>query len=108
MPRGIVAAMNHPTTTQDLQVRLGVEVEDESVLLRHVSIGGRPQADLDQAIVWCLTSALDSPAFRDVLSHYGLAIRRGDVHLYSPHFSTILPGGGLEHPAAEAADQLTY
>ncbi|WP_395245716.1 hypothetical protein ACGGZK_07845 [Agromyces sp. MMS24-K17] len=95
-------------TTRELQVRLGVEVEHEDLLLDHVTVGGDPKAGTDEAIIWCLTSVLDSHAFRDLLTEYGLAVRRGEVRSFSPHVTTILPGTGLDHPATESAEPFVY
>ena len=95
--------MNH--LTHEVQVRLGIEVEDESVLLGNMPDPADAE-DIERAIVWTLTTALDTRAVRDVLSSYGLAIRRGEVRAFAPSVATVMPGSGLDHTVAQAADPL--
>ena len=95
--------MNH--LTHEVQVRLGIEVEDESVLLGNLPEPADAE-DIERAIVWTLTTALDARAVRDVLSSYGLAIRRGEVRAFAPSVATVMPGSGLDHTVAQAADPL--
>ncbi len=87
----------------EVQARLGIEVEDESVLLSHLPEDPAP-LEIEQAIVWALTTALDSPVVRDLLASYGLAVRRGEVRGFTPFVATVMPGSGLDHPMAEAAE----
>jgi hypothetical protein len=95
--------MNH--LTHEVQVRLGIEVEDESVLLGNLPEPADAE-DIERAIVWTLTTALDTRAVREVLSSYGLAIRRGEVRAFAPSVATVMPGSGLDHTVAQAADPL--
>ncbi|MDR6905452.1 hypothetical protein J2X63_001138 [Agromyces sp. 3263] len=95
--------MNH--LTHEVQVRLGIEIEDESVLLGNMPDPADAE-DIERAIVWTLTTALDTRAVRDVLSSYGLAIRRGEVRAFAPSVATVMPGSGLDHTVAQAADPL--
>ena len=95
--------MNH--LTHEVQVRLGIEVEDESVLLGNLPEPADAE-DIERAIVWTLTTALDTRAVREVLSSYGLAIRRGEVRAFAPSVATIMPGSGLDHTVAQAAEPL--
>ena len=95
--------MNH--LTHEVQVRLGIEVEDESVLLGNLPEPADAE-DIERAIVWTLTTALDARAVREVLSSYGLAIRRGEVRAFAPSVATVMPGSGLDHTVAQAADPL--
>lgn len=92
--------------THDVQVRLGIEVEDESVLISHLPEDANSPEEIERAIVWTLTTALDSIAVRDLLSSYGLAIRRGEVRIFTPYAATVMPGSGLDHPVAQAAEPL--
>jgi hypothetical protein len=82
--------------THEVQVRLGVEIEDESALAHHHSLAGDAPPDTEQAIVRALTNALDSRVFRDLLAECGLAVRRGEVRIFSQHASPVLPGAGLD------------
>ena len=91
--------------THEVQVRLGIEIEDESVLLGNLPELADPE-DIERAIVWTLTTALDTRAVREVLSSYGLAIRRGEVRAFAPSVATVMPGSGLDHTVAQAADPL--
>jgi hypothetical protein len=93
-------------STHEVQVRLGIEVEDASVLSSH--LGDDPEASIaiEQAIVLALTTALDSRVVRDVLDSYGLAVRRGEVRLFTPFVATVMPGTGFDHTVAQAADPL--
>lgn len=93
-------------STHEVQVRLGIEVEDESVLTNHLSDGSDEPIDIDQAIVLALTTALDSRVVRDVLDSYGLAVRRGEVRVFTPFVATVMPGAGFDHTVAQAADPL--
>ncbi len=93
-------------TTHEVQVRLGIEVEDESVLISHLSDDRHAPEDIEQAIVWALTTALDSRAVRDLLSSYGLAVRRGEVRSFTPFVATVMPGTGFDHTVEQAADPL--
>ncbi len=95
--------MNH--LTHEVQVRLGIEIEDESVLLGNMPDPADAE-DIERAIVWTLTTALDTRAVREVLSSYGLAIRRGEVRAFAPSVATVMPGSGLDHTVAQAADPL--
>ena len=95
--------MNH--LTHEVQVRLGIEVEDESVLLGNLPEPADAE-DIERAIVWTLTTALDTRAVREVLSSFGLAIRRGEVRAFAPSVATVMPGSGLDHTVAQAADPL--
>ncbi|WP_159602146.1 hypothetical protein [Agromyces humi] len=95
--------MNH--LTHEVQVRLGIEIEDESVLLGNLPEPADAE-DIERAIVWTLTTALDARAVREVLSSYGLAIRRGEVRAFAASVATIMPGSGLDHTVAQAADPL--
>jgi len=95
--------------THEVQVRLGIEVEDESVLTSHLSDDpDSPDApmDIERAIVLALTTALDSHVVRDVLDSYGLAVRRGEVRAFTPFVATVMPGRGFDHTVAQAADPL--
>jgi hypothetical protein len=47
---------------------------------------------------------LDSRVVRDLLSSYGLTVRRGEVRSFSPFLATVVPGSGLDHPLAQAAE----
>lgn len=93
-------------STHEVQVRLGIEVEDESVLTNHLSDSSDEPIDIDQAIVLALTTALDSRVVRDVLESYGLAVRRGEVRVFTPFVATVMPGAGFDHTVAQAADPL--
>ena len=90
--------------TREVQARLGIEVEDESVLISHLPEDPDGPGDIERAIVLAITTVLDSPVFRNLLSTYGLAVRRGDVRVFAPFVATVLPGSGLDHPVAQAAD----
>lgn len=90
--------------TQEVQVRLGIEVEDESVLVGHLPEDRDASHDIEHAIVGALTSALDSHDFRDLLSSYGLAIRRGEIRAFTQQIAMVMPGSGLDHPVAQAMD----
>jgi hypothetical protein len=92
--------------THEVQARLGIEVEDESVLISHLPDDPDGPGEIDRAIVWTMTTVLDSPVFRDLLSTYGLAVRRGEVRVFTPYLAAVLPGSGLDHPVAQAADPL--
>ena len=92
--------------THEVQVRLGIEIEDESVLLGNLPEPADEPEDIERAIVWTLTTALDTRAVRDLLSSYGLAIRRGEVRAFAPSVATVMPGSGLDHTVAQAADPL--
>ncbi len=65
-----------------------------------------PRYDIEQAIVLALTTALDSRVVRDVLDSYGLAVRRGEVRVFTPFVATVMPGTGFDHTVAQAADPL--
>ena len=93
-------------TTHEVQVRLGIEVEDESLLSSHLSDDPDALVEIEQAIVLALTTALDSRVVRDVLDSYGLAVRRGEVRLFTPFVATVMPGTGFDHTVAQAADPL--
>jgi hypothetical protein len=90
----------------EVQVRLGVEIEDEPALTHLHSLVSDAAPDTEQAIVWALTNALDSRVFRDLLAEYGISVRRGEVRIFSQHASPVLPGAGLEHPIPQIADPL--
>jgi hypothetical protein len=90
--------------THEVQARLGIEVEDESVLISHLPEDPDTPPEIEQAIVWALTTALDSHVVRDLLSSYGLAIRGGEVRSFSRFLATVMPGSGLDHPLAQAAE----
>ncbi len=92
--------------THEVQVRLGIEVEDDSLLLSHLPDEPEASEDIGRAIVLALTTAFDSHAVRDELSAYGLAVRRGEVRLFTQQVATVMPGSGLDHPVAQAADPL--
>jgi hypothetical protein len=92
--------------THEVQVRLGIEVEDDSLLLSHLPDEPDAAEDIKRAIVLALTTVFDSHALRDELSTYGLAVRRGEVRLFTQHVATVMPGSGLDHPVAQAADPL--
>ena len=92
--------------SHEVQVRLGVEIEDEPALAHHHAFASDAPPDTEQAIVWALTNALDSRAFRDLLAEYGIAVRRGEVRLFSQHASPVLPGAGLDQPIPQIADPL--
>jgi hypothetical protein len=98
-----VRSMNQ--LTHEVQVRLGIEIEDESVLLGNLPELADPE-DIERAIVWTLTTALDTRAVREVLASYGLAIRRGEVRAFAPSVATVMPGSGLDHTVAQAAEPL--
>jgi hypothetical protein len=93
-------------TTHEVQVRLGIEVEDESLLSSHLSDDPDALVEIEQAIVLALTTALDSRVVRDVLDSYGLAVRRGEVRAFTPFVATVMPGSGFDHTVAQAADPL--
>jgi hypothetical protein len=95
-------------STHEVQVRLGIEVEDESVLTSHLSDDPNAPEDIEEAIVLALTTAMDSRVVRDVLSSYGLAVRRGEVRVFTPFVATVMPGTGLDHTVAQAADPLVW
>jgi hypothetical protein len=97
-----IRAMNG--LTHEVQARLGIEVEDESALISHLPEEPDTPQQIEQAIVWALTTALDSRVVRDLLSSYGLAVRRGEVRSFSPFLATVMPGSGLDHPLAQAAE----
>ena len=90
--------------THEVQARLGIEVEDESVLLSHLPEDPDAPQEIEQAIVWALTTALDSRVMRDLLASYGLAVRRGEVRGFTPFVATVMPGSGLDHSVAQAAE----
>ncbi|MCD2443542.1 hypothetical protein LQ757_14770 [Agromyces sp. SYSU K20354] len=91
--------------TQEVQIRLGIEVEDETILVGLLPEDDGASHDLEQAIVNVLTTALDSPDFRELLCTYGLAIRRGEVRAFTQQIAMVLPGSGLVHPVAHVVDQ---
>ena len=92
--------------THEVQARLGIEVEDESLLISHLPEDPDTPEDIERAIVWTITTALDSTVVRDLLSSYGLAVRRGEIRIFTPFVATVMPGSGLDHPVAQAADPL--
>jgi hypothetical protein len=100
-----VRVMN--AVTHDVQARLGIEVVDESLLISHLLEDSNTEDDVERAIVWAITTALDSPVLRDLISSYGLAVRRGEVRSFTPIVATVMPGSGLEHSVAQAAEPLT-
>ena len=92
--------------SHEVQVRLGIEVEDEAVLISHLPEDANSPEEIERAIVWTITTALDSTAVRDLLASYGLAIRRGEVRTFTPYAATVMPGSGFDHPVAQAAEPL--
>jgi hypothetical protein len=96
--------MNDPH--HEVQVRLTIAVEDAALLLSQLSDGPDARCDLDRAIVLALTTAVNSHVVREKLSTYGLAVRRGEVRVFADPATTLMPGSGLDHTVAEAADPL--
>lgn len=93
--------------THDVQARLGIEVEDEAILVSHLPDGSAAPEDIERAVVWAITTALDSTVVRELLFSYGLAVRRGEVRSFTPFAATVMPGSGLDHPVEQAAEPLT-
>lgn len=92
--------------THEVQVRLGIEVEDMSVLTSHLADHPGAPVEIQEAIVLAVTTTLDSRVVRDVLDSYGLAVRRGEVRAFTPFVATVMPGTGFDHTVAQAADPL--
>jgi hypothetical protein len=92
--------------TREVQARLGIEVEDESVLISHLPDDLNGPGAVERAVVLAITTALDSHVFRNLLSAYGLAVRRGEVRAFAPFVATVMPGSGLDHTVAQAAEPL--